>query len=764
MSSSSPLEPSETPMRTAETQATGLGDRAGEEVSPARSRLPAVLYAVELTLLLSAVCVLAARDDRLDRNALPFLTPIVLAAEPFGAELVRHAHTLVPVAGLSLAALLAILSIASIAGGRSQPRSIIFAGTAAVTTGEIALVESWAAPGAILLCVSVAVLTLFWLSRLQSERQSAALVARESFRFSWNDFFSLSAVTVIAVVFRFYALNRVFNYFEGELSPYSVGATSLRGMLHANVGEGGPWAPLGYLYYLPIFVTSKLFGTTVLAIRLASAIVSTLTVPLIYGLLRRLSGSRAAIIGALFLALDPLQIGWGRSDIHPHGSTVWVAILLVWACVNAAEYGRRRDFVAVALLMGLACHQYPSGQVAVLIPAALFLWNLVWRSERDSFVSARAAFALVVGLALWARGFPLQYYLAYGRWQFPNLLTIFGARTSWAAAGGRDSALHLFLAIGARVLSNAKDLLWGVFTRVPYLFHQEWIPEYPDLPPRSVFWIAAAMAWLGTLRLIRHPRDKRAAVLLLWALCGALAAVLSERAYPKRASIVYPAIYALAAMTLASVRKEITTTRARSATLSVVEWSAAILLVTASLHQWFSGVHYPYGEPREVVVARKVKTLLRPGTIVISDFTEEYQRGKVTYLLLDSLESQSVRPVAWYVLNDPLLSFASVLDDPRRAVHALRRTHWYIWTDLWYQLPETEAYTKWSKVLFLFQANPSDPASAPVERRRQLVLERCPGGRAQTLDDFGRLPQFHAIECDLASLPATGSSAKPGIW
>ena len=755
----SPLDSSES---LKNVQPGSLNSRASEETSPARSRLPAALYTVELTLLLSAASVLAARDDRFGRTALPFLTPVILALEPFGAELVRSAHTVVPVAGLSLSVVLAIVAIASLAGRGSEPRVITLAGAAAVTAGEIALVESWVAPGVILLCVSLAVLTLFWFSRLQSERHSAALGAREDAGFSWCDFFSLSLVTVIAIVFRFYALNRVFNSFEGELSPYMAGATSLRGMLHANVGgEGGPWAPLGYFYYLPIFVTSKLFGTTVLAIRLASAIVSTLTVPLVYGLLRRLSGSTAALIGAFFIALDPLQVGWGRSDIHPHGSTELIAILLVWACVNAAEYGRYCDFFAVALLMGLACHQYPSGQVAVLIPPAFFLWNLVWRSEGDSFVSGRAAVALVVGLALWTLGFRLQYFLAYGRSRFPDLLTIFGARTSWAASGGSDASWHRFVAIGDRLVANARDLVWGVFTQVPYLFHQEWIPEFPNLSTRSVFWIAAAMAWLGALRLVRCPRDKRAAVLLLWAVCGSLPAVLSAQAYAKRAAIMYPAIYALAAMTLAFVRKEIATTRARSLAISAVEGSAAILVITASLFQWFSGTYYPYGEPREVTVAQKVEDLLKPGTIVISDFTEDYQRGKLTYLLLDALKSERVRPVAWYVLNEGLLSFASVLDDPRRAIHALRRTHWYNWTDLWDQLPETEAYTKWSRVLFLFQGSSWDPASRPMEQHRQRVLDRCSGGGAETLDAAYPSPQFYAIECDLGSLTA-GSRPKLG--
>src|SRR5437773_1020983 len=80
-------------------ESTSLGNDAAEGMSPTRSRLPAVLYGVELALLLVAACVLAARDDRFGRTALPFLTPVVLALEPFGAELVRSAHTVVPLVG-----------------------------------------------------------------------------------------------------------------------------------------------------------------------------------------------------------------------------------------------------------------------------------------------------------------------------------------------------------------------------------------------------------------------------------------------------------------------------------------------------------------------------------------------------------------------------------------------------------------------------------------------------------------------------------------
>src|SRR5262245_56406752 len=112
-----------------------LGEAAGE-TTLARLRLPALIYVVELILLLGAVSLLAARDDRLGGTALAFLTPVVTALEPIGAELVRVAHVIVPAAGLSLAAVLGMLSIATFATRRNHG-AILLAGAAAVTFAEI---------------------------------------------------------------------------------------------------------------------------------------------------------------------------------------------------------------------------------------------------------------------------------------------------------------------------------------------------------------------------------------------------------------------------------------------------------------------------------------------------------------------------------------------------------------------------------------------------------------------------------------------------
>jgi 4-amino-4-deoxy-L-arabinose transferase-like glycosyltransferase len=85
---------------------------------------------------------------------------------------------------------------------------------------------------------------------------------------------------------------------------------------------------LGILYYIPIWIMVKIHGVTLLALRLSSAFFGVLTVPLLYWMVRRFFGVAAASVAAWLFVFDQLHIGWSRTDIHPHGVTVWPALLV----------------------------------------------------------------------------------------------------------------------------------------------------------------------------------------------------------------------------------------------------------------------------------------------------------------------------------------------------------------------------------------------------------------------------------------------------
>jgi hypothetical protein len=242
---------------------------------------------------------------------------------------------------------------------------------------------------------------------------------------------ALVAVLAIATGLRLYALDRVVDSFDGELTGYYAAATRLAGIPLANEGVDGSWAPLGLTFYPPYVVAAHAVGTTVLALRLAAAWVGVLSIPLLYTFVRRLAGAPAALIAAALLALDPLSLGWSRSDAHPHGFTLWPVLLVCLATLAALRGGGRRAWFATALAMGLAWHQYPSGQVAVLIPPLAVVLLAGAPGERRQRLRGALPF-LLLGVVLWFGGLPLSGWLATGRIELRNPFTLTGSRAAWS--------------------------------------------------------------------------------------------------------------------------------------------------------------------------------------------------------------------------------------------------------------------------------------------------------------------------------------------
>lgn len=113
------------------------------------------------------------------------------------------------------------------------------------------------------------------------------------------------------------------------------------------------------------------------------------------------------------MAVDTLQVGWGRSDIHPHASTAWPGILLYGATVRGLGSGATGWYVAVMLVMGLSWHQYPSGQFVVIVPVIAFAVHAV-RNRGFLRATWRKGMLIVAGAALWILGYPLASFLAVG--------------------------------------------------------------------------------------------------------------------------------------------------------------------------------------------------------------------------------------------------------------------------------------------------------------------------------------------------------------
>lgn len=569
--------------------------------------------------------------------------------------------------------------------------------------------------------------------------------------FRLGDLVALTGVFVIGLIFRSYALNVIADHFEGELSPYSAGATSIKGMLMANRGANGPWSPLGILYYIPIYITTKAFGTTLIALRLSSTLVGVFTIPFVYLLAARLSGRLGAILASALFALNCLHIGWSRTDIHPHGVTAWPTLLMCWFLLKAYDTRKLGWACGVALMMGLSWHQYPSGQSAVSIPVIAL--GLYWLVNRFSLPVSKGQTALIAsGILLWIVGLPFSYWLADGRWTVLNPFTLTGPRTLWGSEGPPQSHLETAILVISTALKQFGDVLQGIFYRQPYMFHQEWIPYADAVFGRTVAWLQVPFLVLGFLLIVRSLRRFESAVLIGWLIAAILPGILSEHAYPKRLSTLFPALDIIAAMGMAALLRTLALQsglrwRQALATTSIIVSLVAYCAFMS--YAWFSGRYWRYGVPAEAAFAARLSQSITPGTIVIGDLNRSYEAGKYLYLTLDHLVAPENRPNLWLPATTPMLP--TLIADPIAAPQHIASTMPYTWTKLRDQVDETTGNKNWTKVLFVLQSGPEDRAENFTNV--ELATNRCTNPTISRLErERSALNTLILIECQVSDL------------
>jgi hypothetical protein len=669
---------------------------------------PTVVAGAGIALTVAAATAIAVSDDEAGKTSLDALGPLVEALSAVGGLLIERPWLLLDLVGTGLIVALAV-TVSVMWRRRDTGAARVTTSAALALAGQLLLLHRSAAWGTTL-CVLALVFALTRQRRERTEPWSSQLV-------SGAEAAALLVVIVVAVGFRFFTLNRVVHYFEGELSPYLVGAADLQGMLLANTAIHGPWAPLGLLFYLPIHLAVSYAGTTVLAVRLASAAIGVATIVAAFLLARTVAGRSAGLTASLLLALDPLQIGWSRSDVHPHGVTAWPALLLAWATLRAIETRATGWFVALTVLMGLSWHQYPSGQPAMLIPPLVLLIHAA--THRGFARSVGWRWVLVaLGLGAWSVGYSVVHWLGTGRLAgLGHYFHLLGPRVAAEDPAVTPSLLRHAVDTGA-------DLVKGIYVEIPHLFHQTFIPEIdPSLPLRALPWLVAAFTVVGAAILLARLPSPRAVVMVVSVLCAVIPAALSDIAYVKRAAVLYPLLAIVAAVGIAALLAAV------GASLGPRAMRTAVALLLAcglgwtaiSSHLWFSGHRYPWGTPPEVVIADAVGRQLRPTTVVITNFWDDYMPGKFTYLLLDDLRREELQPLVWYVTTSTSDDWPTLIAYPHGAVNAVFARPWYLlWSGLDESLRRIQVEREWRRVVYLIQED--EQTGDELERIRAL----CP--------------------------------------
>jgi 4-amino-4-deoxy-L-arabinose transferase-like glycosyltransferase len=220
---------------------------------------------------------------------------------------------------------------------------------------------------------------------------------------------SVAVLTLAAFGLRAWALGSI---------PYTLGGDEgAHGMLALDVIEGRLGHPflmgtmsMPTLYYWPLAGSLLLFGDSVFGLRMLSAIVGALTVPLWYGLARRVWDRRLALASAAFLAAYHYHIHYSRVAAN-NILDPFLALAIVWALDRGLQTGQTRPFAWAGLGLGLAIYSYTGARLLPLLLAAYVGWVWLTQERRPQGIARGLA---VLAFVTVVTGAPmLRYTLAH---------------------------------------------------------------------------------------------------------------------------------------------------------------------------------------------------------------------------------------------------------------------------------------------------------------------------------------------------------------
>jgi uncharacterized membrane protein len=203
-----------------------------------------------------------------------------------------------------------------------------------------------------------------------------------------SDWLVIGALVVVAAALRFATLTHQSLWFDEAQAVHEM-RLSLGAMLHAwSANEPNP-----PLYFVLGWLWTHVFGASAGGLRSFSAVVGTVTVPLVYLAGRELVSRRASLCAAALVTLCPFMV-WYSQEAREYGllAALCAASLIFFARVWRSPSGRR-DLVWWTVFSGLALlTQY----FALFLVGAQALL-LLYRRRDAGMVVALVALAIVVG-------------------------------------------------------------------------------------------------------------------------------------------------------------------------------------------------------------------------------------------------------------------------------------------------------------------------------------------------------------------------------
>jgi uncharacterized membrane protein len=161
-------------------------------------------------------------------------------------------------------------------------------------------------------------------------------------------------------------------------------------------------------YYLLLKAWAGIFGWSEFALRSLSAIAASLTVGVVFLLVRRLFTVRTALVALPFLVLAPFALRYGY-EIRMYALAALIGALASLVLVHAADGKSKKLWIVYALLVAL-------GMFTLYMTAAIWLAHVVWlffstkRSKQSAFFKQPWVLSYVGAIILFAAYIPTLFY------------------------------------------------------------------------------------------------------------------------------------------------------------------------------------------------------------------------------------------------------------------------------------------------------------------------------------------------------------------
>lgn len=162
------------------------------------------------------------------------------------------------------------------------------------------------------------------------------------------------------------------------------------------------YGPLPLYFYTLAAVMTKPFMSFLIASRLVSALVSILTIPVLFVTGKRLGGSKTGLITAFIFALTPASIQYAHFNTTESFLILFLS-LLVYKSIQLILTRKLRIIPALAILVSCSYATKITGLTFAIIPATAVLFLLFTQKNKLRIVSASifsGLLAIITGILL----------------------------------------------------------------------------------------------------------------------------------------------------------------------------------------------------------------------------------------------------------------------------------------------------------------------------------------------------------------------------